>query len=263
MSSRELIYTTQLQAGLGLFDETRTLLELWQPGMNGHSLKLAALASGRFPAMTARRLRNIVIESFAPRYLVDEAQPARILKQLYGAVPPVELRQLMLLYTARANDILADFIRRAYWPSYAAGAVALDNDGAKAFVLRGIDDGRTACRWAEPTVKRMARYLTAACADFGLLEGGQRRQRRILTTRLSPHVVAILGHDLHFRGVADNTLLAHQDWALYGLDRQEVLEEFRRLALRNMWLVQAAGDSVSIGWLHKDMETVCNVIAQG
>ena len=46
MSRTEHPYTTQLQAGLGLFDETRTLLELWQPGMNGNLLKRAALASG-------------------------------------------------------------------------------------------------------------------------------------------------------------------------------------------------------------------------
>jgi hypothetical protein len=256
-------YTTQLQAGLGLFDETRTLLELWRPGMNGNLLKQAALTSGRFPAMTARRLRNIVIESFAPRYLVDDAQPARILKQLHGALAPVDLRQLILLFTCRATPILASFIREAYWPSYAAGAATMDNDSARTFVQRGVDDGKTATRWSEGTVKRVARYLTSACADFGLLEPGSRSRRRILRIRVSSQVVALLAHDLHFRGIADNALLAHPDWALFGLDRQEVLEEFRRLALRNLWIVQAAGDAAHIGWLHKDMETVCDVIAQG
>lgn len=263
MSRTEHPYTTQLQAGLGLFDETRTLLDLWQPGMNGNLLKQAALASGRFPGMTARRLRNIVIESFAPRYLAGDALPARILQRLQGALAPVDLRQLILLYTCRATPILSSFIREAYWPSYAAGAATMDNDGARAFVQRGVDDGKTATRWSEGTVKRVARYLTSACADFGLLEPGSRSRRRILRIRVSTQLVALLAHDLHFRGIADNALLAHADWALFGLDRQEVLEEFRRLALRNLWIVQAAGDAAHIGWLHKDMETVCDVIAQG
>lgn len=262
MSSTAHPYTAQLQAGLGLLDETRTLLELWQPGMNGTALKQAALASGRFPAITARRLRNIVIESFAPRYLVDDALPARILKRLQGVLAPADLRQLMLLYTARANPILGDFIRTVYWPGYAAGATAIDNASAKAFVQRSIDDGKTAKRWSESTVRRVPRYLTNCCADFGLLESGARTRRRILTIRMSGPVVAILAHDLHFRGIADNALLAHEDWALYGLDRQEVVEEFRRLALRNLWIVQTGGDSARIGWLQKNMETVCNVIAQ-
>lgn len=263
MSSAGHPYTTQLQAGLGLVDETRTLLDLWQPGMNGNALKQLALASGRFSGVTARRLRNIVIESFAPRYLADGAQPARVLKRLAGALAPAELRQLLLLYTSRANPILGDYLRSVYWPSYAAGAAALDNNGARQFVLRGIDDGKTAKRWSDSTVRRVAGYLTGCCADYGLLEAGTRRQRRVLTFRTSARLVAILAHDLHWRGVADNALLIHEDWALFGLDRQDVLEEMRRLALRNLWIVQAAGDSARIGWLHKDMETVCDVIAQG
>ena len=263
MSAAEHPYTTQLQAGLGLFDETRTLLDLWQAGMGGNALKKVALESGRFPAITARRLRNIVIESFAPRYLVDQAQPARILKRLKDLLGPTELQQLMLLYTCRANPILGGFIRSAFWPAYAAGAAAIDNEGARAFVQRSIDDGKTATRWSEGTIKRLARYLTSACADFGLLEPGSRSRRRILRIRISAQVVAILAHDLHFRGSADNALLVHEDWALYGLDRQDVLEEFKRLALQNLWIVQAAGDAARIGWLHKDMEAVCDVIAQG
>lgn len=263
MSTAERPYTTQLQAGLGLFDETRILLDLWHPEMDGNALKKAALASGRFSALTARRLRNIVIENFAPRYLVGQAQPARILKRLQDILTPTDLRQLMLLYTCRANPILGGFIRGAYWPAYAAGVVSMDNEGARAFVQRSIDDGKTVTRWSEGTVKRVASYLTSTCADFGLLEGGSRSRRRILRIRMSAQVVTILAHDLHFRGIADNALLAHDDWALYGLGRQDVLEEFRRLALQNLWIVQAAGDSARIGWLHKDMEAVCDVIAQG
>ncbi len=62
-------YTTQLQAGLGLVNETKTFLELWSPGMSANQLYQVALESGRFPTVTARRLRNIVVECFAPRYL--------------------------------------------------------------------------------------------------------------------------------------------------------------------------------------------------
>ena len=63
-------YTSQLGAGLGLVNETKTLLDLWSPGMSANQLHEAALESGRFPTVTARRLRNIVVECFAPRYLV-------------------------------------------------------------------------------------------------------------------------------------------------------------------------------------------------
>ena len=75
-------YTTQLQAGLGLVNETKTLLDLWSPGMSAVQLHQVALESGRFPTVTARRLRNIVVECFAPRYLVSGGAPAAHLKRL-------------------------------------------------------------------------------------------------------------------------------------------------------------------------------------
>ena len=56
-------YTTQLQAGLGLVNETKTLLDLWSPGMSAVQLYQIALESGRFPTVTARRLRNIVVSN--------------------------------------------------------------------------------------------------------------------------------------------------------------------------------------------------------
>ena len=102
-------YTTQLQAGLGLVTETKTLLDLWTPGMSANQLHRIALDSGRFPSVTARRLRNIVVECFAPRYLVAGGTPAKHLKRLGADFHGSDLAQLMLLFTSRANPILERF----------------------------------------------------------------------------------------------------------------------------------------------------------
>jgi hypothetical protein len=118
----ETPYTTQLGAGLGLIAETVRLLDLWETGMTGQRLLRIALESGAFATISARRLRNIVIEAFAPRYLVDEARPARVLKILLGRIPQPDQRQMLFLYTCRANPILADFICEVYWQRYGAGA---------------------------------------------------------------------------------------------------------------------------------------------
>ena len=47
--SQQRYYTTQLQAGLGLIEETKQLLQVYQPGMTTVQLYEAALASGRCP----------------------------------------------------------------------------------------------------------------------------------------------------------------------------------------------------------------------
>lgn len=117
----QALYTAKLQAGLGLMAETKLLLQIWEPGMTVPLLYREALASGQFPNVTARRLRNIVAECFAPRYLSNDAAPVYHLKVLLPTLSSEELQQFLLLFTCRANVILADFIRQVYWPRYAAG----------------------------------------------------------------------------------------------------------------------------------------------
>ena len=256
-------YTTQLQAGLGLVHETKTLLGLWAPGMSANQLHQVALESGRFPNVTARRLRNIVVECFAPRYLVAGGTPAMHLKRLAEVISTADLTQLLLLFTSRANTILGDFVRQVYWARYAGGYTHVTNEDARAFVERGIDDGKTVKRWSETTVRRVSAYLTGCCADYGMLERGLRSSRRILPFRISPTVVAYLAYELHLAGFGDNALLTHEDWQLFGLAREDVLEEIKRLSLKGLLIVQAAGDVTRISWKQPDMEALCDVLAQG
>jgi hypothetical protein len=225
-------------------------------------LHQVALESGRFPTVTARRLRNIVVECFAPRYLVSGGAPAAHLKRLSALLSTADLTQIMLVFTSRANPILGDFVRYVYWARYAGGYSQITNDDARAFVERGIDDGKTVKRWSETTVRRVSAYLTGCCADYGMLERGLRSSRQIIPFRVSPSVAAYLAYELHFAGVGDNALLTHEDWQLFGLAREDVLEEIKRLSLKGLLIVQAAGDVIRISWKQQDMEALCNVLTQ-
>jgi hypothetical protein len=55
-------YTSTLNSGLGMIEETKVLLNLWQAGMSSIELQSVALSSGYFPNMSARRLYNLVTE---------------------------------------------------------------------------------------------------------------------------------------------------------------------------------------------------------
>ena len=96
-----------------------------------------------------------------------------------------------------------------------------------------------------------------------MLERGHKTVRRIVPFRISPKVAAYLAYDLHFAGLGDNALLNHEDWRLFGLSRDDVLDEIKRLSLTGLFIVQTAGDAVRISWKHQDMETLCDVLAQG
>jgi hypothetical protein len=256
-------YTTQLQAGLGLVPETLKLLAAWEPGMSGQDLLKAALASGEFPTMAARRLRNVIIEAFCPRYLVDDGAPARLLKSISASIPKEDFRSLCFLYTCRANPILADFIRQVYWPHYSAGGNSVSKADSLGFISSAVSDGRTTTRWSEATVIRVARYLLGACADFGLLGAMKADARSIITFRITPTVASVLAHDLHFKGQGDNALLRNPDWGIFGLEADEALGELKRLSLRGELIVQSAGGITQVSWKYKSMEELADGIAKG
>lgn len=255
-------YTAQLQAGLGMIDETRVLLDLWSPGMTVAQLRQEALTSGRFPGMSARRLLNLVTECFAPRMLIDDGRPAFHLKPLIPVLASRDLEQLLMVYTCRANPILEDFIREVYWPAYSSGCEMITNQDAREFVVNANRQGLTAKPWSETTVRRVASYLTGACADFGLLERGAKRHRNFLPFRIEPRVAIVLAYDLHFAGMGDNTLVSHSDWSLFGMVRDDVVDELKRLSFRSVFLVQAAGEMIRIGWRYKNPKELSGAISE-
>ena len=248
--------------GLALIDETKTLLELWSPPMKAGDVHKKALETGVLPNVSANRLRNIVVRCFAPRYLHSNGEPARFLKLLLSALSSLELSELFFLYTCRANAVLRDFVTGVYWERYASGSALVTKDDAEQFIRRAIDDGKTPSRWAEGQIKRLGRYLTGCCTDYGLLGHRTSKGRQISTFRIEPRVAAYLAHDLHFAGLGDNAVTAHPDWQLFGLDRGDVREELKQLSLKGHLILQSAGDITHIGWKHKQMEAFVDVLAE-
>ena len=256
------LYTTQLSAGLGVIDETRTLLDLWQPGMKIPELFQIALDSGQFPNISARRLRNIVAECFAPRYLVVKDYPAILLKGLIKNVTSTELSQIMFLFTVRANVILADFIKKVYWIQYSSGQDTISNDDARDFVLQANQQGRTTSLWSGNTIKRVSTYLTGCLANFGMLETGRKSVRRIIPYRVEQKIIALLAYDLHFNGFGDNSVIAHPDWELFGLQKKDLRDEMKRLSLKGFFIIQTAGDVIRIEWKYNNWEELIHVISE-
>jgi len=50
---------------------------------------------------------------------------------------------------------------------------------------------------------------------------------------------------------------------LFGLAREDVLDELKKLSLKGHLIVQAAGDAVRISWKQPNMEALCDVLSQG
>jgi hypothetical protein len=254
-------YTTQLQAGLGLIEETKQLLSLYEPGMSAADLSANALGSGSFPMVSARRLRNIIIECFAPRYLKSAA--AADLKLLAPVLQSAALNQLFLLHTAEANAILHDFIQEVYWEHYTGGRSDLSLDDARSFVTHAVRESKTHKPWSASTIKHVGSYLIGCCADYGLISKRKSTVRTILPFRIQESTAIYLAYRLHFSGHGDNAVIGHESWRLFGLEYGDVQDEFRKLARNGRLIFQSAGDIASTSWKYRSMKEVADVIAEG
>lgn len=263
MTTTGALYTTQLQAGLGMIPETLGLLRLWEPGMNSAHLAARAIDEGLFSRATARRARNLAMEMFAPRYLGSQGEAAIRLKSLLEyRVPQETILQLCFLYTARAQRIFRDFVVDVYWPKYSAGATILSRNDALEFVQRALDSGLMATRWSESTVKRVSGYLLGCCADFGLVASSGRFERGIQRFSIRPDIALYLAYDLHLSGVSDSALIRHPDWLLFGFAPGEILTRLKNLAHDGHFMIQSSGELVQISWKYRTMNECLHALAQ-
>ena len=140
----------------------------------------------------------------------------------------------------------------------------MTNEEAHAWVTRANQDGKTTSPWSETSIRKTSRATSPACVPtMGCSRGDNGSPRQILPYRIETRVATVLAYDLHFAGLGDNAVLSHPDWALFGLEREDVLDELKRLALKGLLIVQAAGDVTRIGWHYKTMEELADVLAQG
>ena len=149
-----------------------------------------------------------------------------------------------------------------YWPKYASGQDSISNDDAKNFVIEANQNGKTIRYWSDSTIKRVSRYLTGCCADFGMLEKGRKSVRKIIPFRMEQKTTALLAYDLHFAGFGDNAIITHPDWELFGLQKEDLKEDMKRLSLKGFFIIQSAGDVIRIGWHYKSWEELIHVIAK-
>jgi hypothetical protein len=158
---------------------------------------------------------------------------------------------------------LFDFISDIYWNAYSSGQNQLSTDEARLFVIRANQDGKTSKPWGSSMLQRVPIYLIGTCSDFGLLENKKKSARSILPFRIESRVAIFLAYDLHFSGHGDNSVLSHPEWALFGLDRSDVLNEFKRLSLKGWFIIQSAGDVTRIGWQYQSMEELIDAFVKG
>ena len=255
-------YTTNLAKAQGIIPETYELLDLWEPGMSGSELSGRVKETGALGKPTHVRMEDVVTRGFARRYLIKDSQPASWLKRLIErGASRAFVRQLMLIYTARANPILHDFVREVYWRKNLTATREITKADARDFIERAISVDRIDPPWSEAMRERVARYLLGTLEDFQMTEEVRNGRRRIRAPIILPQTTVYLAHELHFSGLTEEQITTHLDWGLFRLTPVEVIGLLQKAAAQGHLFLQHSGAVLRIEWHYADMESVIDAIA--
>ena len=257
----QLHYTTNLSKAQGMVPETLELLELWEPGLSLGELKSRVRAIGALGKATQVRVDDVVGRSFAQRYLVQDGKPALWLRHLHlHHAQRGLLRQLFLVYTARANLILHDFIGEVFWLKDSAKAGEVTKQDARDFIEKAVSRGALEKRWSDSMVERVARYLLGTLVDFELIVANQFGQRQIRPLFILPETAVFLAYELHFAGLEDYAVARHRDWGLFGLMVADVITLLEKAATQGHLFVQHSGALLRVEWKYQSMEEMLDAL---
>lgn len=249
MTNDPPIYTTDLIQGTGLINETIILATVYEPGMSERKLLERVMAEDLLSSATQARAGHIVRYFFRRYVRPDPAVPSYLAQLRHNGASIDDLSQIMFVYTARANPILADFVIQDYFDQVSKGHEGMDILATRTFVERIVAEGKTAKTWSHTTMRSLGQHLTATLIDFRLMN----LAKTFLPFFVRDLTANYLLHELHFRGVADNDLADGPDWALFGLGRYEVLRIMERLAQQGHFIYQSSGELVRIAWHYQSM----------
>ncbi len=254
-------YSTAISKGAGMIEETRRLLEHWQPGEALDEFAYRVQKEGLLGNATAYRTHDVVRRVFAPRFLKPSDKPARILKKILSSgMSGRVFSELLFVFTARQDPLVYDFTVREYWPAVRRGRSVLDTDSMVSFLSEAHFDGRLDNQWSDYVSVRIARCVLGLLRDVGFLREQTRGRREIVDYHMSDEGAAVLARELNESGVTDSSLCNHPDWGLFGMTPSEILERLDGLGEQRGLIVQRAGLVVHFTWKVNSIEELIDVL---
>jgi hypothetical protein len=248
-------YTTRLQKGGALLEESRALVRAWRDAP-AKEVQDAIIRTNLLNKQTRARMADVYRRTFLPRFIQGFIPNAwKLVRPLENAEAPVHIvRPLYYWISAKSEPLLGDFCREFILPRQAIVRAGIGTEE----VVNWLNE--KGCPWSQVVATKVACGLLAALRDFGILEG--RARKRLASVFLPVPAFAYLARCLREAGAASRSLLAHSDWQLFLLSPNDV-EHFLLLAHQERLLeYHAAGSTVSISFPAGSLEEYAIVVTQ-
>ncbi len=251
--TRNKNYTYALGKGCGLIEETLSLLSVCDENTTKDSLAQHVHNSNLLAKCSDLRSMDIVKLVFYPRFMKHNPKVVCWLRTIreHGLLLS-QFKQLLMIYCARENAIMYDFILSRLNPLRENNVQRLERKVIDNFVGNIVEQGLA--KWGDSVKRRQATYIKSVLTDFDMLN----TRGDILPYEISNFTVLYLMHELHFAGLSDMAIWNHEDWQLFGLDRNAVQQRIMEQNIKGGYIAQCSGELLTISWNHQSMEDFIN-----
>lgn len=242
-------YNIDLCKGTGLIQESMVLLDVYDKTISKHQFVEKVIKENFLAKKSDKRIKDIVEIGFYKRYVnTNKDIPLYLSKLKDNYISLSVIQQIFLIYTSRANLILFDFIKDKYWYEINAGVIVFKNNYAKEF-LNEIMKHNFSLKWSDSTQNKMSSYLMSSLVDFKFIE----KNGKVVPVFINDITANYLIHELHFNGLSDEDIILAEEWKIFGLDKNEIIDIVHKISLTGFFLFQYSGDLFKINWKYQSM----------
>ena len=253
------VYTSRLAKGGAALDDTRRVVELWDPELSPEE-NLRGLSSENLLGKPSRsRLDDLLYRVIQRRYVDSGPHVVPALKGLLSNSRA--FREACFYETARADDLLAAFSEGPMWEWSQQGRLAVDIGDALGWLDELAAAGRVPA-WSDSVRMRTAQGLLSTLRDFGVLAGVTKGHRKeIAPPAMTPRGFAYVAWREHEQGASSRALASSSVWQRWLLDDSAVEDLFVRSARLGVLRFARAGSAVRLDWLVGRLEEVTGAAA--
>ena len=252
-------YTTRLLKGGAVLEDTRRIVELWDPQLEPRANLERLSAENPLGKRSRSRLDDLLYWVIQRRFV--EPGP-HVIPALRGLLHDHRAFREACYYEASRDDALvAEFVEARLWDWWQRGRLAVGVDDVLGW-LEGLTDSGRAPAWSDSVRTRLAQGLLSTLRDFGILTGAPRCHRKeFAPPAMTARGFAYVAWREHEQGASSRALATGSVWRRWLLDAADVEMLLNQSARLGVLQFSRAGSTVRIDWRVADLAEATRVAA--
>ncbi|MBD0371457.1 MAG: DUF1819 family protein [Pyrinomonadaceae bacterium] len=259
MAEVNSLYTSRIIKASALLADTKTLLANWNDDLSIPENLSLFRQENIFGKASRSRVEDI-LTIFRQRYLVIPSVIRALVILVKSRFSSESLDRLLYFHAAQSDRLLHDTVTEVLSSFQIQGRSEIRVEDLQSALSLWVREGKTAGRWSEPTILRIAQGLLSTLRDFRVLQGAV--NKRLAPIYLPIEAFAYIAFYLRQSQPSGERLIQDPEWRLFFLFPQTVEKLFMEAHQRRLLEYHAAGSIIRIAFPAKSLEEYASVISE-